>query len=356
MCYAREGMQARKEILDFIVIGAQKSGTTSLFQYLRHHPEVFVPTTKEADYFCYDGLFSTVDWSTYVDRLARTTGESTTADPARRWGTVTPRYMLGTSTGPSAAVDRYDERTVPRRICERLPQVRLIAILRDPVERALSNHHMLVRRRGERRTFDEAVAELLEAGSLERSRRRPAEGSDYVVRGEYGRILAGYFEMFPREQLLVVFTEELERDQQELLARIQRFIGVASDFTPENLGERYNIGRAELGFEWPHPSTWLSPSSPIGPHGLRRAAAGNAAARAAWSKLPRRRRRRLLTPYERLASRIAQWNRRRPPNELRANAAPSTETLARLRAHYASDGELLASQLGERPPWPSADG
>jgi hypothetical protein len=339
-------MQPRKEILDFIVIGAQKSGTSSLFQYLRRHPEVFVPTIKEADYFCHDRIFSAVDWSIYVDGLARTTGESTRADPARRWGT---------STGPPAAVDRYDERTVPRRICDRLPQVRLIAILRDPVERALSNHHMLVRRGDERRTFDEAVAELLQAGSLERARRRPTEGSDYVIRGEYGRILSGYFEIFPRDQLLVVFTEELERDQHQLLARIQRFIGVTGDFVPENLGERYNVGRAELGFEWAHPSTWLSPSSPVSPHGLRRGLAGNAAARAAWLKLPPQRRRRLLNPYERLASRVARWNRRRPPNELRANAAPSAETLARLGAHYASDGELLASQLSERPPWLAGD-
>ncbi|HEX4466691.1 MAG TPA: hypothetical protein VH025_05850, partial [Solirubrobacteraceae bacterium] len=191
--------------------------------------------------------------------------------------------------------------------------------------------------------------------SLERCRRRPTEGSDYVVRGEYGRILTGYFELFASEQLLVVFTEQLERDQQELLARIQRFIGVAADFTPENLGERYNVGHAELGFDWMHPSTWLSPTSPIGPHGVRRAVAGNASARAAWSKVSRQRRRRLLNPYERVASRIARWNRRRPPNELRANAVPSPETLARLREHYASDGELLVSQLGERPPW-LADG
>ena len=340
-----------KETLDFIVIGAQKSGTSSLFQYLRHHPEIFVPTVKEAAYFCHDGVFQTLSWSTYIGQLAYATEARDSADPALRWGTVTPRYMLGTSTGSPAQTNGYDERTVPRRIHERLPDVRLIAILRDPVARAVSNHRMLVGRGRDGRTFDEAVGELLASEALARSRRRPVEGSDYIVRGEYGRILSGYFDVFSREQLLVVFTEELEHDPAELLRRIQRFIGVAGDFAPHNLGERFNVGRAVAGFEWSRPSTWLSPSSPMGPHGVRRALADSSAARAVWAMPPARRRRQLLRPYERLASRVARWNRRRAPNGVRANAAPSAETLARLREHYAADGQLLLSLVGERPPW-----
>ncbi len=344
-------MSARKETLDFIVIGAQKAGTSSLFQYLRHHPEIFIPTIKEADYFCHDGVFDKVPWSVYIERLGRMTGGTAHADPTLHWGTVTPGYMLGTATGRNAQRGGHDERTVPRRILERLPDVRLIAILRDPVARAISNHRMLVARGDETRTFDEAAGELLTPGGLASSRRHPVEGSDYVIRGEYGRILSGYLEVFPREQLLIVFSEDLENEPAQLLPRIQRFIGVTGEFAPDNLGERYNVGRAVRGFEWSRPSTWLSPASPIGPHGVRRALAGSPTAQGLWRKLPNERRRRLLSPYERVTSRVAQWNRSRPVNDVRANATPSAATLARLRGHYAEDGELLASLIGARPPW-----
>jgi hypothetical protein len=348
-------MDAGKETLDFIVIGAQKSGTSSLFRHLSKHPEIFVPTVKEAGYFCHDGMLENLGWSDYMGVLAAATGGKAQADPSLRWGTVTPRYMLGVPTGDAAELRGYDERTIPRRIHERLPAVRLIAILRDPVARALSNHRMLVRRGRDRRTFDEAAAELLAIDALARSRRHAIEGSDYFVRGEYGRILAGYLDVFPREQLLVVFTDELERDPAELLAKVQRFIGVSADFAPENVGKRYNVGRAERSFQWGSPSTWLSPSSPMGPHGLRRALADNRTAQAVWATIPLRRQRTLLAPYERLTSSIARWNRRKPANEVRANAAPSADTLARARAHFRADGELLESLIGERPPWLADD-
>jgi hypothetical protein len=350
------GRRAGKQGLDFIVIGAQKAGTTSLFQYLRHHPNILVPGDKEATYFSHDRLVAEVDWSTYIENLARSTVGIDTDDQRAKWGTVTPHYMLGTSTSAGAGGAGHDERTVPSRIQAQMPDVRLIAILRDPVARAVSHHRMLVRRGREQRTFDEAIVELLDTAAMMDARANPVEGADYVVRGEYGRILSGYFDVFPREQMLVVFTEELERDPAQLLGRIQQFIGVSAEFEPANLGDRYNVGKAELGFHWTNPSTWLSPASPMSPQGVRRGVGANKVARALWRKVPRERQRRLLTPYERVGGRVARWNRRRPPKEVRANAQPSEETLARLREHYAQDGERLQSLLGVRPPWLAADG
>jgi hypothetical protein len=347
---------AEKDILDFIVIGAQKAGTTSLFQHLRSHPEISLPAGKEVPYFSHDATYAR-DWSLYVSNLARHDG---LVDPTRKWGTVTPQYMVGGVYKPEVqgrSANPYDERTVPRRIFERLPQVRLIAILRDPVARAVSHHRMIVARGRERRSFDEAIAELLQPDALAGARRRPQEITGYVTWGEYGRILSGYFEVFPREQLLVTFTDELERAPGELLRRVHEFIGVSAEFEPDNLGERFHVSSsAERGFSWRSPSSWLSPSSPLSPQGVSAAVSRIPAARAVWRRMPESRQRRLGGRYQRIARRAAVRNRRSDANEVAANAEPSAATLERLREHYAQDAERLAVLLGARAPWSSGGG
>jgi hypothetical protein len=346
---------AEKDILDFIVIGAQKAGTTSLFQYLSRHPEIALPAGKEVPYFSHDAAYAR-DWSLYMSNLVQHDG---LVDPTRKWGTVTPQYMVGgvyRAASRGGDLHRCDERTVPARIYERLPHVRLIAILRDPVARALSHHRMLVARGREPRSFDEAIAELLQPDALAAARRRPQEITGFVAWGEYGRILSGYFEVFPREQLLVAFTDELERAPGELMRRLHEHIGVSADFEPDNLGRRYRVGTAGRGFSWRSPSSWLSPASPLSPQGVGAAISRNPAARAVWQRMPADRQRRLGARYQRIARRAAVRNRRRAPDEPTANAEPSAATLERLREHYADDAERLTQLLGARPPWPTSGG
>jgi hypothetical protein len=348
-------MMDDKDTLDFIIIGAQKSGTSSLFQYLRHHPELFIPVDKEVPYFSHDTVVETIPWRTYIERVSRNVERDAlrkTADPALKWGTATPHYMLGTSTSGSGAENGSDERTVPLRIKDRLPDARLIAILRDPVARAVSHHRMISARGQERRTFDDAIDELLRPDSLQRARRHADESTGYVVRGEYGRILSGYFDVFAPEQILVVFTDELDRAPAALLRRIHQFIGVSPDFTPGNLGATYNVGGTARQFSWGEPSSWLSPSSPLSPQGLRRAVSRNPAARNVWRTIPEERRRRLKRRYERMASRSARRNRLAPSDQAQPLPEPSPLTLQRLREHYAQDGDRLAELIGASPPWP----
>jgi hypothetical protein len=343
-------VHAEKDTLDFIVIGAQKAGTTTLFQHLREHPEISLPAGKEVPYFSHDAAYAR-DWSVYMSNLAR---HDRLADPTRKWGTVTPQYMVGgvyKSDGRRAERDRYDERTIPLRIYRRLPDVRLIAILRDPVARAVSHHRMLAARGRERRSFDEAVSELLEPSALAAARRHPRELTGYITWGEYGRILSGYFEVFPHEQLLVTFTDELERAPAELLRRIHDFIGVSADFEPDSVGQRFHVGRVERGFSWSSPSSWLSPSSPLSPQGVGAAISRNPAARAVWHLMPENRQRRLGSRYERIARRAVLRNRRSDANQVRANAEPSAATLQRLSEHFTEDAERLAALLGSTPPW-----
>ena len=195
-----------KNTLDFIIIGAQKAGTTTLFEYLRLHPELHLPPHKELPFFSNEAARAR-GWEDYISKAF------TLADPHAKWGTATPHYMLGgllEESNPQPGGEVYDELTVPLRIHGLLPAVRLIAILRDPAERARSQHRMAVMNQMDKRTFAQAIDELLQPDALEQARREPRETAGYIVWGEYGRILAGYFEVFPREQILVLFTEELK--------------------------------------------------------------------------------------------------------------------------------------------------
>ncbi len=332
----------RDEAIDFLVIGAPKSGTTSLFEYLRQHPEISLPPDKEAPYFSDDRIYGEVPWDEYLRR----------AFPApkrgRLSGTITPHYMspiTGVSeppVGEEPASAGYDDYTLPRRIHERLPSVRLIAILRDPVERAYSHHIQETRLGFESRPFAEAVDELIQPDALAHCRAQSTRTDCYVVLGEYGRVLKAYYDVFPRGRILVLFTEALAREPLAVLRRIYDFLGVTPDVEPRNLGKRYNVSAAEVKL------------SRISPATLVRVASSNPVARAVWRSLPDARKSAVLGRYRRLDFRFKTWNRRaaavtQPPTE-------DSAALERLRDHYAPDGRLLAKLLDYPPPWGAADG
>lgn len=328
---------AVKDTLDFIVIGAMKSGTTSLFEHLRRHPELHLPPSKEDPFFSHPAMYAR-GWQTYMDR------SFFGADPALKWGTVTGQYMVGglwDEPSPGTDGDAYGERTVPARIRERVPDARLIAILRDPVERARSYHRMALLNRWDDRPFEQAIDELLRPEALEESRRRPRQTTGYVTWGEYGRILAGYLAVFPREQILVTFTDELEQDPMRLLRRIYEFIGVRSDFVADSIGVRYRAGATKqrirlLGFQ-----------SPLNVWRIQRALAGNAVAKQLWHAIPERGRRQIDRVVARAGYEIDLWNRRAEDGPVDFDRV----TLERLRAHYAPDTDRLAALLGSHPPW-----
>ena len=246
------------------------------------------------------------------------------------------------STADLAVGNSYDERTVPSRIYECLPRVRLIAILRDPVERALSHYRMEVGTGRERRSFDDAVAELLRADALASARRHPAPTTGCVTWGEYGRILSGYFDVFPREQILVVFTDELARAPVQLLRRVQEFIGVRADFEPDNLGARYRVGATVRPFSWKSPSSWMSPASPLSPRGVTRSLVRNPTARTVWHAIGPSRQRRFGRLYQRTVHQAARRSQRPVASEAGVSSEPSS---ARWRDYASTMPRTPASSL-----------
>jgi len=138
--------------LDFIIIGAQKAATTSLYKYLNAHPAIFMPPDKEVPFFTRPDLYQKgLAW--YLQT------HFANASPDQLWGKATPQYMCD----PQA----------PARIYHALPEVKLIASLRHPIKRSFSHYKMAVHRGVEQRTFDEAISDLLSPVALAQARTLP---------------------------------------------------------------------------------------------------------------------------------------------------------------------------------------
>jgi Sulfotransferase domain len=324
-----------KDTLDFIVIGAQKAGTTSLFEYLRRHPELHLPAAKEVPYFSHDSSYCG-DWAEYLGKAFAF------ADPGHRWGTVTPHYMVGglydAARSPSGQRAESNEQTVPSRIRERLPDVRLISILRDPLERARSHHAMAIMNGWDNRPFAQAISELLLPEALSQARRLPDERTGYVVWGEYGRILAGYLDVFPREQLLVLYTDELKSDAATVLRRVFEFLGVATDFVPDNLGINYRQGSTSRRLPWLDLNT------------IQRSASKSSLGPRLWHSIPYPARRWIDQQFDRANYLTDLWNRRADADKSTSDA----DTVGALREHYDADNALMRELLGVVPPWASS--
>ena len=204
----------------FLIIGAQKSGTTALFRHLLAHPLVLPALTKEVDYLSF--------------KYRRGPGWYRAHFPLRRpgaWMTfeASPSYMLH----PLAAT----------RAVAFNPHLKLIAILRDPIERALSHHAMMTRFGIEALDFEEAVeAEPERLSGFEAALdaapdnlRSSARRHSYLRRGHYAEQLEAWLAHFPRENLLVLRNEDLRADGNRTLNRAFAFLGLPPHRLP--LGE-----------------------------------------------------------------------------------------------------------------------
>jgi sulfotransferase family protein len=193
---------------DFLILGAQKAGTTALYAYLLWHPQITGPSFKEVSFF--DRHYA------HGERWYRA------HMPVRRDGIVgeaSPSYLFH----PLA----------PERVARMLPDARLIALLRNPVDRAFSHYQHEVALGREPLSFEDAFAREDERmqGELERMLAEPAYFSHawwnytYVARGRYAEQLERWFAAFPREQLLVLLTDDLAADTAGTYARTLEFLG-----------------------------------------------------------------------------------------------------------------------------------
>jgi hypothetical protein len=197
---------------NFVCPGAQKSATTTLHDVLIQHPDVFLPDDKETHFFDRDDLYARGrDWyeqTWYGD-----------VDDESHVGDITPRYMY--------------YRFVPERLHEVLgDELRLIFMLRDPVERAYSQYWMHRSNGYETMSFRGAVdVELRRRRRLEPSEiarlERQGEIRGYVARGFYARQIERFLEYFPERRMLFVHFDRFVRDIPSQMERIFEFLGTA---------------------------------------------------------------------------------------------------------------------------------
>lgn len=231
---ARMSTPGPRLLPDFLVLGAQRCGTSSIYKYLGRHPGVAPSLRKEVGYFT-RSYGEDVEWY-----LAHFPLEIRRKLMRRRGWEIqtfeaTPDYLLH----PLA----------PARIQALLPHARFVVLLRDPVERAFS-HYLHMQRLGfEGRTFEKAVKGEPEtiAADLERIHLYPGhhprlfERFTYVARGRYSEQLVRWFEHFPRERFLILDSSDLYSDPGKIYQEVLRFLGLPR-WSPKDFSNHSYVG------------------------------------------------------------------------------------------------------------------
>ncbi len=207
-------------IPDFFIIGAQKCGTDALYQALRRHPEVYMSPEKEPSYFMMDGALPNfrIPSSAYARRLVCDWDRY-----QRLFDGVTDHKAIGEAS--AIYLSSYFPEQTAARICERIPEARLIALVRQPADRAYSAHTFYHARELE------PLADFSDALSAELARLTDGTCPDirHYRNGCYFRNLKPYFDIFPRNQIRVYLFEEWNSQPAYVLRDIFRFLGVDED-------------------------------------------------------------------------------------------------------------------------------
>ena len=198
----------------FIIVGVQKGGTTSLFRYISHHPRFLPPFRKEIKYFDFNYGFGK-KWyqANFPLRSKLAITHSIT-------GEASPNYIFH----PNGV----------ERIASTLPEVKVIALLRDPVNRAFSHYNHMRKRRQEELSFEEAIA--AEQGRLHGEAQKITANSQYssdeyfnhsyLARGRYIEQVPQLFNLFPRENILILQSEDLYSRTEETYHQALSFLGL----------------------------------------------------------------------------------------------------------------------------------
>lgn len=198
---------------DFLIIGAMRAGTTSLYRYLGAHPDIHMSPTKEIHFF--DREFSQgVDW--YLEHF-------THAAKDQLCGEATPSYVSNAQA--------------MTRLASLIPDSKLIVSLRNPVDRAWSHYWMRYERGLESRSFQEAIQQ--------EKRLIMDQGPDtprlfYLGHGMYAHHLRRVLDLYPREQLHITFVEHMQEAPKRQYEELCNFLGVRPEVIPTVVGNPIN--------------------------------------------------------------------------------------------------------------------
>lgn len=204
---------------NFLIVGAAKSGTTSLYRYLRQHPDIFMPAWKELSLFIGDsfGPLHRVKKPLYYQKaFSKVRGQN--------------------AVGEASTAYLFDE-AAPKIIKAQLGTIRIIIILRDPVAMSYSLYNHQLRKEGE------TIENFQEALDRENDRQRDPEFKEkcygwhanyyYYQRGLYYKQVKRYLDTFGKDHVFVILFEELANDTIGVLKKTFKFLEVDDTFVPE---------------------------------------------------------------------------------------------------------------------------
>ncbi len=202
---------------EFIIIGAAKSGTTALYEYLVEHPDVFMSPIKEINFFAWDSsgvksIFGNKPNNYFpVKSISKYQGIFAKAKAGKVCGEASPLYL--------------ESATAAKKIHEAIPNAKIIVILRNPADRAFSDYCMQIRHSYTEKSVEEGLA----------------PDSHSVQGGNYYTMLKQYYDIFPSENILVLKFEDLKNNPGKQAQKLFGFIGVNDTFLPD-FDKRHNTG------------------------------------------------------------------------------------------------------------------
>ena len=196
---------------NFIIIGSQRCGTTSLYTYLAQHPQILTPIKKEMDFFSWH-FDRGIDW--YLAHFPPIPEEE--------------QFLTG-----EASPSYFDCREAPERLYSAFPEVKLIVLLRNPVDRAISQFYRLSDLKWEGRSLDRAISD-----EVARLAQNPAyiigeEPGNYLARGRYVEFIKNWLAFFPREQLLVLKSEDFYAGAATTVKQVLEFLDLPEYQLPD---------------------------------------------------------------------------------------------------------------------------
>ncbi len=199
---------------NFLIIGVQKAGTTSVYNYLKQHPQVYMSKIKEPNFLARDPQ------RTVPPRPTRS-AHQTRIDTFEKYCDLFQEVTDQIAIGEASANYLVNYRIVTEQIKRYIPHAKLIAILRDPAERAYSDYLMKIRDAiGKSRPLSWQIV-------------HKGKKSDNLRKGFYYEHLSYFYEHFDRQQIQVLWYEDLKKNPLEFMQKIYEFIGVEVTFQPD---------------------------------------------------------------------------------------------------------------------------
>lgn len=233
---------------NFLVIGAAKAGTNALFHYLRQHPQVYMSPWKEPKFFAFE---SPEDLGFRAANGREAPVNATVVLDRRKYEQLFDGARLERALGEASPQYLYVEKA-PARIKSLVPDMKLVAVLRNPIDRAFSSYQHLVR---------DGLEPLDFGSALDAEPARIAENYAFLYRytdlGFYTRQLDRYGKLFPADQLLILLYDDLRRDAQASCRQVFSFLDVDDGFVPGRSEEpnRSGLPRNRLVHRLLNPST-----------------------------------------------------------------------------------------------------